>query len=63
MAVRYHNLVYDSSRWDGFRFRPDDIVISTPEARVAELVAPDLAAWAHHGWLGAPSLSQATPAD
>lgn len=30
MAVRYHNLVYDSSRWDGFRFRPDDIVISTP---------------------------------
>lgn len=30
MAVRYHTLVYDSSRWDGFRFRPDDIVISTP---------------------------------
>jgi len=30
MVVRYHTLVYDSSRWDGFRFRPDDIVISTP---------------------------------
>jgi len=28
--VRYSNLVFDSSRWDGFRFRPDDIVISTP---------------------------------
>lgn len=30
MAVRYRNMVYDSSRWEGFRFRPDDIVISTP---------------------------------
>ncbi len=30
MAVRYHTLVYDSIRWKGFRFRPDDIVISTP---------------------------------
>jgi aryl sulfotransferase len=26
----YKTFVYDSSRWDGFRFRPDDIVISTP---------------------------------
>lgn len=30
MAVRYRNLVYDSARWDGFAFRADDIVISTP---------------------------------
>ena len=30
MAVRYHTLVYDSSRWEGFRFRPGDIVVSTP---------------------------------
>jgi len=30
MTVRYRNLVYDSSRWDDFPFRPDDIVISTP---------------------------------
>ena len=30
MVVRYHTLVYDSSRWEGFRFRPDDVVISTP---------------------------------
>ncbi len=28
--MRYHSLVYDSARWDGFEFRPDDIVISTP---------------------------------
>jgi aryl sulfotransferase len=27
---RYTGLVYDSSRWEGFRFRPDDIVITTP---------------------------------
>ena len=27
---RYRNFVYDSARWEGFRFRPDDIVISTP---------------------------------
>jgi hypothetical protein len=27
---RYHNLVFDSARWDGFVFRPGDIVISTP---------------------------------
>lgn len=27
---RYRTAVYDSSRWDGFQFRPDDIVISTP---------------------------------
>ena len=28
--VRYRHLVYDSARWEGFPFRPDDIVISTP---------------------------------
>jgi len=28
--VRYRTFVYDSSRWDGFRFRAGDIVISTP---------------------------------
>jgi hypothetical protein len=28
--VRYHNVVMDSARWDGFEFREDDIVISTP---------------------------------
>jgi aryl sulfotransferase len=28
--VRYQGLVHDSARWDGFVFRPDDIVISTP---------------------------------
>jgi hypothetical protein len=28
--VRYANPISDSSRWDGFRFRADDIVISTP---------------------------------
>ena len=28
--VRYRTHVFDSSRWDGFEFRPDDIVISTP---------------------------------
>ncbi len=28
--IRYRGLVYDSARWQGFRFRPDDIVISTP---------------------------------
>src|SRR4051794_36859213 len=27
---RYRNLVMDSARWDGFKFRADDIVISTP---------------------------------
>ncbi|HUI47887.1 MAG TPA: sulfotransferase domain-containing protein [Acidimicrobiia bacterium] len=27
---RYHTLVYDSVRWEGFQFRADDIVISTP---------------------------------
>jgi hypothetical protein len=30
VTVRYRNLVYDSARWDGFEFRDDDIVISTP---------------------------------
>ncbi len=28
--VRYRVLVHDSARWQGFVFRPDDIVISTP---------------------------------
>ena len=27
---RYRSVVYDSARWAGFRFRDDDIVISTP---------------------------------
>src|SRR5436309_13923815 len=27
---RYRSLVSDSGRWDGFQFRDDDIVISTP---------------------------------
>lgn len=27
---RYHSFVSDSARWDGFSFRDDDIVISTP---------------------------------
>jgi hypothetical protein len=29
-SVRYRSVVCDSTRWDGFPFRPDDIVISTP---------------------------------
>lgn len=29
-VARYSHLVFDSARWAGFRFRPDDIVISTP---------------------------------
>lgn len=28
--VQYRNFFYDSTRWEGFRFRPGDIVISTP---------------------------------
>lgn len=28
--IRYSNPVWDSSRWEGFELRPDDIVISTP---------------------------------
>ncbi len=28
--VRYRNLVFDSARWAGFPFRPDDVVICTP---------------------------------
>ncbi len=28
--TRYRNLVFDSARWDGFAFRADDVVISTP---------------------------------
>jgi hypothetical protein len=27
---RYHNLIMDNARWDGFEFRDDDIVISVP---------------------------------
>ena len=30
MPTRYRSLISDSSRWDGFELRPDDIVISTP---------------------------------
>ncbi len=26
----YKTIIFDSSRWDGFAFRPDDIVVSTP---------------------------------
>jgi aryl sulfotransferase len=29
-VIRYRAFVQDSARWEGFRFRPDDIVISTP---------------------------------
>jgi hypothetical protein len=28
--TRYRSILADSSRWDGFAFRPGDIVISTP---------------------------------
>src|SRR3954467_4274614 len=28
--TRYRSIIADSSRWDGFAFRPGDIVISTP---------------------------------
>ena len=28
--IRYRSIVADSARWDGFAFRPGDIVISTP---------------------------------
>ena len=28
--MRYRSHVYDSSRWEGFAFRADDVVISTP---------------------------------
>ena len=31
LMVRYRSLVDDSARWDGFEFRPGDIVISTPK--------------------------------
>ena len=27
---RYRSITADSSRWDGFAFRPGDVVISTP---------------------------------
>lgn len=30
MTVRYRALISDSARWEGFEFRPSDIVISTP---------------------------------
>jgi aryl sulfotransferase len=29
-AVRYQSFLTDSSRWEGFQFRPGDIIISTP---------------------------------
>src|SRR5262249_40689536 len=28
--MRYRSVIADSARWDGFEFRPRDIVISTP---------------------------------
>src|SRR6187455_1231536 len=28
--MRYRSIVADNARWDGFEFRPGDIVISTP---------------------------------
>lgn len=28
--IRYRNVIFDSTRWNGFPFRDDDIVISTP---------------------------------
>ena len=28
--IRYRSIIADSSRWDGFAFRPGDVVISTP---------------------------------
>ncbi len=30
MTVHYRSLIMDNARWDGFAFRPSDIVISTP---------------------------------
>ena len=30
MMVQYRSLMMDNTRWDGFEFRPSDIVISTP---------------------------------
>lgn len=30
MPIRYRSLISDSSRWDGFELRPDDIIICTP---------------------------------
>jgi hypothetical protein len=30
MTVRYRSLIMDNARWEGFEFRPSDIVISTP---------------------------------
>jgi hypothetical protein len=30
MAVQYRSLIMDNARWEGFEFRPSDIVISTP---------------------------------
>jgi len=31
------------------------------DARVTELASPELAAWAEHGWLGAPDQPVASP--
>jgi len=28
--IRYRSMVYDSARWEGFRLRPDDIIVTTP---------------------------------
>jgi hypothetical protein len=54
----YRQGLTDNSRWDGFAFRPDDIVISTRSKcgttcqrygdRLAELTTPDCIEWLHH---------------
>ncbi|MDF2758993.1 MAG: hypothetical protein K0S99_1625, partial [Thermomicrobiales bacterium] len=32
--TRYRSIIADSARWDGFAFRPGDVVISTPPKSV-----------------------------
>ena len=44
---------FDQGRSGRWRDWITDETLPRYEARVAELVAPDLAHWAHHGWLGA----------
>jgi hypothetical protein len=43
---------FDQGRSGRWRDRIGDEGAARYDARVAELVDPDLAAWAHHGWLG-----------
>jgi aryl sulfotransferase len=54
--IRYRTVMYDSARWEGFSFRPDDIVITTPPKcgttwtqMVGALAEPDLVDWMHQG--------------